>query len=62
MAMGKPVISTKLPGVIKEFAHDNGVVYVNRPEEVVKKASELVANQSLDDLGAKARRFVENYR
>ena len=61
MAMEKPVISTKLPGVIKEFAYDNGVVYVNRPEEVVKKASELVANQSLAQLGAKARRFVENY-
>jgi len=60
MAMGKPVICTKLPGVIKEFAHDNGVVYVNRPEEVVKKASELVVNQNLDKLGAKARKFVEN--
>ncbi|GAI11428.1 unnamed protein product, partial [marine sediment metagenome] len=45
MAMGKPVISTKLPGVMKEFTHNNGVVYVNRPEEVVKKASELMANQ-----------------
>ncbi len=61
MAMEKPVISTKLPGVIKEFAYDNGVVYVNRPEEVVEKASVLVANRNLDDLGAKARRFVENY-
>lgn len=61
MAMEKPVIATKLPGVIKEFAYDNGIIYVNRPEEVVKKASELVVNQSLDELGAKARRFVENY-
>jgi len=61
MAMGKPVISTRLPGVVKEFAYDNGVVYVNRPEEVVKKASELIANENLDELGAKARRFVEKY-
>ena len=61
MAMGKPVISTKLPGVMKEFAYDNGVVYVNKPEEVVKKASELVAKENLADLGAKAREFVENY-
>lgn len=61
MAMGKPVISTKLPGVVKEFAYDNGVVYVNRPEEVVKKASELIANENLNELGAKARRFVEKY-
>jgi len=61
MAMGKPVISTKLPGVMKEFAYDNGVVYVNRPEEVVKKASELMANQNLAQLGAEAREFVENF-
>ena len=61
MAMGKPVISTKLPGVVKEFAYDNGVVYVNRPEEVVKKAAELIVNENLNELGAKARRFVEKY-
>ena len=61
MAMEKPVISTRLPGVIKEFAHDNGVVYVNRPEEVVKKASELVAKENLDELGAKARKFVQRF-
>ncbi len=61
MAMGKPVICTELPGVIKEFAYDNGIVYVNRPEEVVKKASELVASQSLNKLGAKARKFVEKH-
>lgn len=60
MAMEKPVICTKLPGVMKEFAYNNGVVYVNRPEEVVKKTSELVANQNLVQLGAKAREFVEN--
>ena len=61
LAMGKPVISTKLPGVVKEFAYDNGVVYVNRPEEVVKKASELIGNERLDELGAKARRFIRKY-
>lgn len=61
MAMEKPVISTELPGVMKEFAHNNGVVYVNRSEEVVRKASELVAKQNLAQLGAKARRFVEKH-
>ena len=28
MAMKKPVIATRLPGVMKEFGEDNGVVYV----------------------------------
>ncbi len=35
MAMRKPVIATRLPGVMKEFGEDNGVVYVSRPEDVV---------------------------
>ena len=59
MAMAKPVISTKLPGVMKEFGEDNGVVYVDRPEEVVSKAIELIQNGKLQELGKKARRFVE---
>ncbi|MCL0058175.1 glycosyltransferase, partial [Dehalococcoidia bacterium] len=59
MAMKKPVISTKLPGVMKEFGEDNGVVYVDRPEGVVAKALELVQNSSVPTLGSKARSFVE---
>jgi glycosyltransferase involved in cell wall biosynthesis len=61
MAMQKPVISTKLPGVMKEFGEDNGVVYVDRPEDVVPKAIELVQNGKVEELGAKARSFVEKY-
>lgn len=61
MAMRKPVISTRLPGVMEEFGEDNGVIYVDRPEEVVKKAIELVTNGNLSELGAKARCFVERY-
>ncbi|MCL0097681.1 glycosyltransferase family 4 protein [Dehalococcoidia bacterium] len=59
MAMKKPVISTRLPGVMKEFGEDNGVVYVDRPEDVVAKALELVQNGSVGTLGSKARSFVE---
>jgi glycosyltransferase involved in cell wall biosynthesis len=61
MAMRKPVISTRLPGVMKEFGEDNGVVYVNRPEEVVEKAVELLSNGSLSELGSRARSFAERY-
>ncbi|MBM4447434.1 MAG: glycosyltransferase family 4 protein [Chloroflexi bacterium] len=60
MAMRKPIVSTRLPGVVEEFGEDNGFVYVDRPEDVVKKAAGLVAEGKLDELGAKARRFVES--
>jgi glycosyltransferase involved in cell wall biosynthesis len=61
MAMGKPVISTKLSGVIREFGEDNGVVYVNKPEDVIDKAKSLVKDGKIGKLGDKARKFVQNY-
>ncbi|MFC1985825.1 glycosyltransferase family 4 protein [Chloroflexota bacterium] len=61
MAMQKPLISTKLPGVIREFGQGNGVVYVDQPEDVITKANELVHSGKLEELGLKARRFVERY-
>ena len=59
MAMEKPAITTKLPGVMKEFGEGNGVIYVDRPEDVLKKAIELIENGALQRQGLKARRFVE---
>ena len=38
MAMAKPVICTKLPGIMMEFGWDNGISYVDTPEDVVLKA------------------------
>ena len=32
MAVGTPVITTKLPGVMKEFGEDHGVIYVDKME------------------------------
>ncbi|HIE17081.1 MAG TPA: glycosyltransferase [Dehalococcoidia bacterium] len=59
MAMAKPVIATRLPGVMKEFGDGNGIIYVARPEDVPEKAIQLVAEGNLSELGAKARSFVE---
>jgi glycosyltransferase involved in cell wall biosynthesis len=59
MAMRKPVISTKLPGVMKEFGEGNGVIYVERTEDVLTKALELIGNGDIDILGSKSRSFVE---
>jgi glycosyltransferase involved in cell wall biosynthesis len=61
MAMKKPVIATKLPGVMKEFDEDNGVVYVDKPENAVTKATELIQSGKIEELGQKARIFVEKY-
>ena len=61
MAMAKPVISTRLPGMVKEFGEGNGVVYVSKPEDVAEKAIELIQDSSLKELGVKARNFAERY-
>jgi len=61
MAMKKPVIATRLPGVMREFGEDNGVVYVDKPEDVVTKAMELIQSGKIEELGQKARSFVEGY-
>jgi glycosyltransferase involved in cell wall biosynthesis len=60
MAMKKPVIVTRLPGVIKEFGNNNGLAYVDKPEDVIEKAISLISTTDITDLGAKARQFVEN--
>ena len=61
MAAGKPVITTSLPGIKKEFGNDNGVIYVDRPEDIIKKAVELIENGGIEKEGRKAGKFVEKY-
>jgi len=61
MAMGKPVISTKLSGVMREFGEDNGIVYVDEPADVIGKAKSLVKDGKIGKLGARAREFVQKY-
>ncbi len=63
MAMKKPVITTKLPGVMKEFGEGNGVVYVDQPKDVVIKAEEIFYSgyAALIRHGTVGRKFVEKY-
>ena len=62
MACGKPVIATRLPGIMREFGEGNGVIYVERPEDVLKKAVELAGDrQKLRKLGMKAAEYVQKY-
>jgi len=58
MAAGKPVIATRLHGLVREFGEGHGVVYVNGPDEVVPKALELANTGILFALGQEARAFV----
>jgi glycosyltransferase involved in cell wall biosynthesis len=58
MAMQKPVVVTRLPGIYQEFGEGNGVIYGKSPEDVLNIALQVLANGS-KDTGLKARRFVE---
>jgi len=42
MAMGKPVIATRLHGLLREFGDDNGVLWIDQSKDSLKKAMELV--------------------
>ena len=61
MAAGKPVLATRLPGVMKEFGNNNGIIYIDEAREVVKRTLELIKNGGLAERGLKAKRFVRRY-
>ncbi len=60
MAMEKPVIVTRLPGISMEFGEENGLLYVNRSQEVLPLAQELAQKNNIKEVGRKGRKFVEN--
>jgi len=58
MAAAKPVLATRLPGLVREFGGEHGVVFVDGPEQVVPRALRLAREGLLAQLGAQARAFV----
>jgi len=58
LAAGKPVISTRLPGVFREFGEGHGVVYVDSPDQVVAMATKLRHDGVLRKLGQEGQTFV----
>jgi glycosyltransferase involved in cell wall biosynthesis len=60
MAIGKPVICTKLPGIMREFGNENGVLYVESPEMVVETAYTIATNGTIKKHGISARVYVQN--
>ncbi|MDD5493717.1 MAG: glycosyltransferase family 4 protein [Dehalococcoidia bacterium] len=61
MAMEKPVICTGLPGIRKEFGEGKGIIFVNKPEETLDAARQLIEDGIISELGRKAREFVKKY-
>jgi glycosyltransferase involved in cell wall biosynthesis len=55
MAMSKPVITTKLPGIMMEFGEENGIHYVDKPSDVLDK----VYNIDVNDEGRKSHKFAK---
>jgi glycosyltransferase involved in cell wall biosynthesis len=60
LAMHKPIISTKLPGVMKEFGMDSGVIYVDTPGEVIEKVVDL-QEREIELQSRNAEKFIKDY-
>lgn len=60
MAMGKPVIATWLPGLVKEFGEGNGVIYIDRPEEAMMKTIDLINTFKHENNSSAAWEFVKD--
>ncbi len=61
MAMAKPVIATRLTGLVREFGEDSGVVFVRGPQAAVAGAEELLRSGNVEAEGRKARAFAEKF-
>lgn len=59
MAMSKSVIATRLYGLVTEFGENNGVLYADKPVNVLDKVKYLVKDQNLGKEGQKALTFVK---
>ena len=59
MAAKKPVIATRIYGIMKEFGDNNGVLYVDAPEDVLRHAIKLTTYEGFVGEGLKVRKFVE---
>jgi len=61
MASSKPVISTNLPGIVREFGANAGIQYVERAEEVIQEAIRLRETGRIFEEGRKAWDFVKEF-
>ncbi len=61
MSCGKPVVATKMPGLLEEFGEGNGIIYVDSPGEIVQTVAKLAHDRkTLKTLGLRAAARVQN--
>ncbi len=59
MAMGNPVVVTKLPGIYREFGTKNGVVFIENCNFLLNEAIDIISSGKMDILGKKSKDFVK---
>jgi glycosyltransferase involved in cell wall biosynthesis len=60
LAMQKPVIATRLPGILQEFGMSSGVMYVTASHDVIGTVLSLPRDE-ISRLSVEAKNFIENY-
>ena len=60
LACGKPVVTTKLPGIMKEFGRGNGVIYAADPNDVVRVIGGLIRDNLLAAIGNQGWHYAKN--
>ena len=60
LAMHKPVIATELPGVMKEFGFNNGVIYIKNPQDVINIVLKLNPKDFKYSC-TNAKKFIKSY-
>ena len=59
MALGKPIIATRLPGVVEEFGDGNGISYVDEPADVVPMAK-WIKDNCIIGRGLQSAKYIKN--
>jgi glycosyltransferase involved in cell wall biosynthesis len=60
MASAKPVIATSLPGIAKEFGMDNGVIYVDSPNDVMPETLKLIQENNISYVGQRSFEYIKD--
>ena len=60
LAMKKVVIASELPGISKEFGYGHGIEYVQKAEEVLDLAKNIIDNGQYDEIASAGREYVQN--
>ena len=60
LAMKKVVISTKLPGISKEFGYGHGIEYIQEASQVLETVKHILDEDKYDEIANVGREYVKN--